>query len=255
MNFKKIGNRSNIIKSIANNKNENKNENENKKSKTISIPNNKINFKKIGNQSNIIKSITNNKNDESKIIPISNDNKLNNESNDNEFNDNKLNNEFNDNKLNNEFRKSKNIKYDPIYTYINLLIKHYNKKNIRLFNSDYIKFNELVTSNNNYKYNQVFNSIVQLINIINLLFNSNVDFKKQLTNYEQTPNILFTPSIIAPKLQIKTKATIKLVYLQYLLLFDISKTNGLFIETYLEIASSILKANNNKLKYPEAGKL
>ena len=138
---------------------------------------------------------------------------------------------------------------DPIYIYVDQLLKHYNNNNINLFNSNYIKFNKLITDNNKYKYNRFTNYIIKLVNIMNTLFNSNIDFKNQIKNYESMPSILFMPYIIAPKLKIKTKASIKLVYLQYLILFNINETNGLFIDSNLKIAQSVLKANNNKLKY------
>jgi hypothetical protein len=38
-------------------------------------------------------------------------------------------------------------------------------------------------------------------------------------------------------------------YLQYLLLYDINLTNGMFIDSYLEVAKQVLTDNGGQLKF------
>jgi len=48
---------------------------------------------------------------------------------------------------------------------------------------------------------------------------------------------------------IEQDSGIKLVYLQYLLLYDINLTNGIFMDIYLQEAQQILDENGGKLKH------
>jgi hypothetical protein len=48
---------------------------------------------------------------------------------------------------------------------------------------------------------------------------------------------------------IEQDSSIKLVYLQYLLLYDINLTNGIFMDIYLQEAQQILDDNGGKLKH------
>jgi hypothetical protein len=49
---------------------------------------------------------------------------------------------------------------------------------------------------------------------------------------------------------ISQSASIKLVYLQYLLLYDLSLTNGIFIDVYLKEAEKMLQSNGGMLYHP-----
>jgi hypothetical protein len=50
--------------------------------------------------------------------------------------------------------------------------------------------------------------------------------------------------------QVSQDSSIKLVYLQYLLLYDISLTNGIFIDQYLAEAQNVLDKNGGLLYNP-----
>jgi hypothetical protein len=50
--------------------------------------------------------------------------------------------------------------------------------------------------------------------------------------------------------QLTQNSSIKLVYLQYLLLYDISLTNGIFIDQYLSEAQQVLDKNGGLLYHP-----
>lgn len=52
---------------------------------------------------------------------------------------------------------------------------------------------------------------------------------------------------------LEQSTSIKMVYLQYMLLFDLSLTNGVFVDKYLEEARIILEKNGGVLYHPDKG--
>ena len=123
------------------------------------------------------------------------------------------------------------------------------------------KHSELSISNN---YNKI---IETFINKDKLNFNKEMNNLKSSTKKDKDENILKLFDIIQDNfedfnnkkledinnLSEETKTTqntdLKLEYLQYLIIFDINESNGIFLEDKLEIAKKILKDNNYNLKY------
>lgn len=140
---------------------------------------------------------------------------------------------------------------NPFFNQANLLLSLYYKHDIKAFNCNYIKFNKLLIQYPNYKYNSSQKIIVKLLQIVNILYNLDVDLKEQLNFCENDMIHLYDRNIgvECQKLDIVQNTSIDLAYLQYLLLYDIEETNGLFIESNLIIARQVLADNNGKLKH------
>ena len=93
----------------------------------------------------------------------------------------------------------------------------------------------------------------QLSDLVNNYININIDLQKQINNLENALVIITNKNNLA-NVVINTKnieqdTSIKLEYLQYLIMFDISASNGLFLPANLEIAKEVLKNNGNRLQY------
>jgi hypothetical protein len=122
---------------------------------------------------------------------------------------------------------------------------------------DYVKFyveidklNELKSQYPNYKYTDSLNIMVQLVDIVRNFREQIVDLKSQLDNLEETlANDTRTGTKISmPETQIIQDTSIKLEYMQYLLMFDINETRGIFLEANLERAREVLKENGFRLR-------
>ena len=95
--------------------------------------------------------------------------------------------------------------------------------------------------------------MTQLVNIINNYININSDLYSQIKNLEdaiafavQTQN---ESNYISHNKLLVQDTQINLEYMQYLIMFDIQESNGLFLENNLEIAIEVLRKNGNRLQY------
>jgi len=129
-----------------------------------------------------------------------------------------------------------------------VLLKYYNK-NINSY-IDEIKTNYTKLKNQFPNYKLENGSVV--ISSMSEIIYSLLLVKKDLENQISVLENMEKPQI--PKVEVNVpnplvqNSSIKLVYLQYLLLYDISLTNGIFIDQYLEEAQKILD-NNGGLLY------
>jgi hypothetical protein len=122
---------------------------------------------------------------------------------------------------------------------------------------DYVKFyveidklNELKAQYPNYRYTDSLNIMVQLVDIVRNFREQIVDLKSQLQNLEETlaNDTKCGTKISMPETQIIQDTSIKLEYMQYLLMFDINETRGIFLEANLERAREVLKENGFRLR-------
>ena len=121
------------------------------------------------------------------------------------------------------------------------------------YNKFYIeidKLNELKAQYPNYKYTDSLNIMVQLVDIVRNFREQIVDLKLQLQNLEETlsNNIKTNSRISMPETQIIQDTSIKLEYMQYLLMFDINESRGIFLEANLERAREVLRENGFRLR-------
>lgn len=122
---------------------------------------------------------------------------------------------------------------------------------------DYVKFyveidklSELKAQYPNYKYTDSLNIMVQLVDIVRNFREQIVDLKSQLNNLEETlsNDTKCGTKISMPETQIIQDTSIKLEYMQYLLMFDINESRGIFLEANLERAREVLKENGFRLR-------
>lgn len=122
---------------------------------------------------------------------------------------------------------------------------------------DYIKFyveieklNQLKAQYPNYKYTDSLNIMVELVDLVRNFREQIVDLKSQLTNLEETlaNDTKCGTKISMPETQIIQDTSIKLEYMQYLLMFDINESRGIFLQANLERAREVLKENGFRLR-------
>jgi hypothetical protein len=122
---------------------------------------------------------------------------------------------------------------------------------------DYVKFyveieklNGLKAQYPNYKYTDSLNIMVELVDLVRNFREQIVDLKSQLQNLEDTlaNDIKQGSKIIMPETQIIQDTSIKLEYMQYLLMFDINESRGIFLQANLERAREVLKENGYRLR-------
>lgn len=131
-----------------------------------------------------------------------------------------------------------------------ILIKLYLLNDITGFNLAYSStFENLKTSNSSYTLDKYASSLVDLIDIIYSLIAVNADLKKQITILENEELALFNQSVNITSVSLSQNTSLKMEYLQYLLLYDINLTNGMFIDSYLEVAKQVLTDNGGQLKF------
>ncbi len=122
---------------------------------------------------------------------------------------------------------------------------------------DYVKFyveieklNGLKAQYPNYKYTDSLNIMVELVDLVRNFREQIVDLKSQLNNLEDTlaNDIKCGTKINMPETQIIQDTSIKLEYMQYLLMFDINESRGIFLQANLERAREVLKENGFRLR-------
>lgn len=130
------------------------------------------------------------------------------------------------------------------------LIDAYNTGNKPIFNKTFQELQQLKLMNPNYTLTSELNIYIQTIDIINGLINVNADLLNQIRTLEQvTYDHCHDRNINIETYNISQNTQINLVYLQYLLMFDLNVTNGLFIDSYLQQAQVVLDQNGGKLKH------
>lgn len=129
------------------------------------------------------------------------------------------------------------------------LIDAYNSGNTDLFKNTFLQLQQLKVQNPDYILTSELNIYIQTIDIINALINVNSDLLKQITALEQITYNNCNHNIGLEVYNIQQDTQINLVYIQYLLMFDLSLTNGLFIDSYLEQARITLEENGGNLKH------
>jgi hypothetical protein len=112
------------------------------------------------------------------------------------------------------------------------------------------KLNELKAQYPNYKYTDSLNIMVELVDLVRNFREQIVDLKSQLLNLEETlsNDIKCATKINMPETQIIQNTSIKLEYMQYLLMFDINESRGIFLQANLERAREVLKENGFRLR-------
>jgi hypothetical protein len=129
-------------------------------------------------------------------------------------------------------------------------VETYNKNQTSLFNELINELNNLKSTNVNYTFDPTSSTLVDLINIINSLIITKNDILEQLRRCELDDLAEYKSRFTKlTEKKIEQNSGIKLVYLQYLLMYDISGTNGLFIDEYLLEAQKVLDANGGLLKH------
>lgn len=133
-----------------------------------------------------------------------------------------------------------------------LIIQYYTTNSLIDFNNNVLDYNELKIKYPSYISDPYLNIISQLVDIVNVLYNSNIDLKTQNFNLE---NALKNSKCTcggerlgtSSKYSIVQDTTIDIVYLQYLLIYSLTDSNGIFIPSRLETARQILSNNGGKL--------
>lgn len=158
----------------------------------------------------------------------------------------------NANIINKYYKQSSIIasKFDKFLQYIINMIKFLKTKNFDSYYIELNKFNTYRRTNISYLDIKELKLISQLIDIITNFVTTIDSMISQITSLEirlsqKCKDEMYT-SLHNAKV-IKQDTGLKLEYLQYLLLFDINESNGLFIETYLNVARNLLISNNNNL--------
>lgn len=131
-----------------------------------------------------------------------------------------------------------------------ILIDDYRKRMRSSFNEDYLDFDGLKRDNPKYVDVPELIIISDLVDIVNVLYNNNDELLTQKEDLEELlqQKCNCNDRIGMSNLNLEQDTSIDLVYLQYLLLFDISETGGVFIESNLKIAQNVIDNNGGKLK-------
>lgn len=131
-----------------------------------------------------------------------------------------------------------------------LLLKLYNNdvnSYISEIQNNYTKLKEQFP---NYKLEDGSVVITSMAEIIYSLLLVKKDLENQITALENLQKDTTSKVHIPEPKQVSQNSAIKLVYLQYLLLFDISLTNGIFIDQYLLESQKVLDKYGGLLYYP-----
>lgn len=132
--------------------------------------------------------------------------------------------------------------------------KYYINNNLSNFNNLLPALSALQKSYPNYKTSIIASTVVNLVNCLSSMINVNNDLNNQLAFLENNDLFIIKQIPIAfPKQTITQNTGLKLVYTQYLLMYDIRASNGIFIQSYLDNAQKVLNfskgvlVNNKKI--------
>jgi len=125
---------------------------------------------------------------------------------------------------------------------------YYITNNFTNFNNLLPKLTTLQQTYPNYKESTISATVVNLINCLSAMININNNLNDQLLFLENNNlYIIKQPQIVVQNQIINQNANIKLVYMQYLLMYDITASNGIFLDTYLANAQKVLNYNRGKI--------
>jgi hypothetical protein len=127
-----------------------------------------------------------------------------------------------------------------------IIIADYNINNFLSYDNELLNLIKLQIANPLYNLSPISNTISELIKIVNDLNNTRLDLENQIhigSNSSNGSNL----TINSTTKNIVQNSSIKLLYVQYLLMYDLKLTNGVFIESYLTNAAAVLAANGNTL--------
>jgi len=125
---------------------------------------------------------------------------------------------------------------------------YFSSNNFSKFNSLLPKLISLQKTYPYYTNSPLASTLVNLIYCLSSMININSNLNEQLIFLENNDlYIIKNTTIVIQNQIINQNATLKIVYLQYLLMYDISTSNGIFIEHYLENARKVLNFNNGEL--------
>lgn len=141
---------------------------------------------------------------------------------------------------------------NPFVTESLVLLDLYNKGNVQGFYNELPTFQQLKVTNPDYKLNNTSSSVTQLVDIMNSLLIVKKDLEDQIYILENNNFcISHDNNLNIASVQMTQHSGLKLEYLQYLLLYDIKLTNGIFIDTYLTESRKVLEQNGGILYHPQ----
>lgn len=127
-----------------------------------------------------------------------------------------------------------------------LILAEYKINNFEAYDNEYLNLIKLQIDNPTYYLSPISNVISDLINLVNELNNLKLNLENQIyigTNSTTGSNL----TVNANTKDLSQNSSIKLLYIQYLLMYDLQSTNGVFIDAYLTNAAAVLAANGNTL--------
>lgn len=131
-----------------------------------------------------------------------------------------------------------------------ILLKYYNQNINSYINEINNNYTKLKNQYPNYKLEDGSIVISSMSEIIYSLLLVKQDLQNQITVLENLEKYNTPDLKLQGTKQLTQNSSIKLVYLQYLLLYDISLTNGIFIDIYLSEAQQVLDKNGGLLYHP-----
>lgn len=131
-----------------------------------------------------------------------------------------------------------------------ILLKSYNQNINSYINEINNNYTKLKNQYPNYKLEDGSIVISSMSEIIYSLLLVKQDLQNQITVLENLEKYNTPDLKLQETKQLTQNSSIKLVYLQYLLLYDISLTNGIFIDIYLSEAQKVLDQNGGLLYHP-----
>jgi hypothetical protein len=134
-----------------------------------------------------------------------------------------------------------------------ILLNYYNSNNIILWNTEYNSiYAQLKASNQNYQNDTTAYTISQLIDNLNTSIIVTADLRNQVIVLEQTLAIEHNDSsnMVLGSGSIEQNAQLNKVYVQYMLIFNLSSTNGIFIPSNLNKAQNLLDTNAGQITIP-----
>ena len=136
-----------------------------------------------------------------------------------------------------------------------ILLKYYDSNNIILWNTEFNSgYAQLKLTSTNYKNDITAYTVSQLIDNLNTTIIVTTDLRnqinilqQQLSNQQQQTTNMFVGGG-----SIEQNVKLNKVYIQYMLLYNLSATNGVFIPTKLDEAQTILDENGGQITMPTA---
>lgn len=137
-----------------------------------------------------------------------------------------------------------------------ILLKYYNIDDNILWSAEYDSDYALLKSvSRNYQKDTLAYTLVQLIDNLNSSIIVINNLRSQVTILEETLALEHNASynILVSGNTLQQNAQLNKVYIQYMLLFNLSATNNIFIPSNLDQAQALLDANAGRITMPVAG--